>query len=140
VRNYISKKTKTAVEVRAAFCCEYCKASGLHTPATFHIEHIFPVVEGGSDAIENLAYSCGDCNAKKYTKTTVTDPETGINIPLFHPRKDEWNEHFKWGNEGLYLIGITLKGKLTVQTLDMNREKLLNYRRALIALGVHPPK
>jgi len=140
VSRYISQKNRRIVKQRANWLCEYCRALELYAPSPFEIDHIIPIILGGTSILENLAYACGGCNQCKAHKITVIDTNTGQEIPLFHPRKDKWNEHFKWEDEGLYLIGITLKGKLTIQTLDMNREKLLNYRKALMALGVHPPK
>lgn len=90
--------------------------------------------------LENLAYSCGGCNPKKSAKITVTYPKTGKQIPLFHPRKENWNDHFKWDEEALQIIGTTLKGELTIKTLDMNREGLINLRQLLKNAGLHPPK
>ncbi len=37
-------------------------------------------------------------------------------------------------------IGITEIGRATVEALDLNRIGLVNFRRALLKLGVHPPK
>jgi len=140
VYRYISQKNRRIVKQRAHWLCEYCKALALYAPSSFDIYHIIPIVLGGSSDLENLAHSCSGCNQCKSDKTTVTDPTTGQQIPLFHPRKDNWNDHFKWNDEALHIVGITLKGQLTVETLDMNRKKLVNFRRALKALGVHPPK
>jgi len=136
---YISVPLRRTVQERARGCCEYCKAPVSHCPGNFHIDHIIPVSKGGLTILENLAYSCGGCNPKKSAKTTATDPATGQKIPLFHPRKDDWNDHFKWDENKLHIIGITLKGELTIQTLDMNRQGLINLRGLLKEKGLHPP-
>lgn len=47
--------------------CVYCGTeSGL-----LEIEHIVPVVRGGSDDITNLTLACKTCNSKKRTKTAA---------------------------------------------------------------------
>ncbi len=139
MRRYISRKKKNTVRNRADCRCEYCKIPDSHIPGSFNIDHITPIALDGSSELENLAYSCRGCNECKSAKTTVTDPNTGKEIPLFHPRKDNWNDHFKWDNEVLYIIGISLKGKLTIQALDMNRQGLINLRQVLKNAGLHPP-
>ncbi len=98
MRKYISIKIRRTVEKRADYCCEYCRLSDSYSPSTFHLEHIIPLTGGGDDTLANLAYACPGCNEFKATKTTATDPNTGKEIPLFHPRKDHWNDHFKWDN------------------------------------------
>ena len=139
MRKYIRKKIKQEVIERACGCCEYCKALTSHTPSPFEVEHIIALVLGGDDTLENLAYACRGCNLHKGIKVSISDPKTGQQIPLFHPRKDQWNDHFKWDKEALRIIGITLKGELTIQALDMNREGLINLRQLLKNAGLHPP-
>ena len=136
---YIPVPIRKTVRKRAGECCEYCKILDSHRSSYFHTDHIIPVSKGGLTILENLAYSCGGCNPKKSAKTTATDPATGQKIPLFHPRKDDWNDHFKWDENKLHIIGITLKGELTIQTLDMNRQGLINLRGLLKEKGLHPP-
>jgi len=140
MRKYIRKKIKQTVIERACGCCEYCKALASHTPSPFEVEHIIALVVGGDDTLENLAYACRGCNLHKGIKVTISDLKTGQQIPLFHPRKDQWNDHFKWDDEVLRIIGITLKGELTIKTLDMNREGLINLRQVLKNAGLHPPE
>ena len=139
MRKYISVKIRRAVEERADYCCEYCRLSDSYSPSTFHLEHIISLARGGDDTLENLAYACSGCNEFKVAKITATDPATGQQIPLFHPRKDQWNKHFKWDDEALHIIGISLKGKLTIQALNMNRQGLINLRQVLKNAGLHPP-
>jgi len=110
------------------------------SPTTFHVEHIIPIVFGGDNSLANLAYACGGCNFNKNTKTSAPNPETSEIIPLFHPRKDKWSDHFKWDDDFLQIIGITTIGKTTIRVLDMNRKGLVNLRKATKAVGAHPPK
>jgi hypothetical protein len=78
------------------------------------------------------------CNTNKYIYLSWTDPLTGISSLLFHPRNDEWSEHFSWSEDMTLLIGLTPKGRATIELLQMNREGLVNLRKALIAYGAHP--
>jgi len=137
---FASRKNKNIVRERSGGCCEYCKALRSFATSYFCAEHIIPFVLGGSNKLENLAYSCDICNINKAAKISVTNPETGEEIPLFHPRKENWNEHFQWNDDALHIIGITLKGKLTIQLLDMNRIEAVNLREILKTAGLHPPK
>jgi len=44
---------------RAAYCCEYCGLAQTGQEATFHTDHVVPVVAGGQSTSENLALACG---------------------------------------------------------------------------------
>jgi HNH endonuclease len=136
----ISKKTKNFVFERAGFICEYCLALLSFSPQPFEAEHIIPVSKNGNDDVENLACACGGCNGSKYNKTHAADPFDGKIVSLFHPRQMSWYEHFIWSPDFLQIIGITEIGRATVEALDLNRIGLINFRRALLKIGVHPPK
>jgi hypothetical protein len=90
--------------------------------------------------LENLALSCQGCNGHKHTKTQAADPVTKQAVPLFHPRQQLWQDHFTWSSDYTMVIGLTQVGRATVKALQLNREGLLNLRRALFILGDHPPK
>lgn len=49
---------KEKVRSRANGCCEYCFSQNKYSPDPFSVEHIIPVSKGGSDEMDNLAYSC----------------------------------------------------------------------------------
>jgi HNH endonuclease len=136
----ISKKIKQLVFERAGFICEYCLALLAYSPQPFEAEHITPVSKSGGDDLENLACACGGCNGSKYNKTHAPDPFDGKIVPLFHPRQMSWYEHFVWSPDLMYVIGITATGRATIETLGLNRIGLVNFRRALLKLRVHPPK
>jgi hypothetical protein len=46
---------------RADNRCEYCRISQIGQVATFHIDHIVPVVAGGETIAKNLALACVSC-------------------------------------------------------------------------------
>lgn len=86
----------------------------------------------------NLARACQACNGSKYTATTAIDPISGEEVPLFHPRKEDWNDHFKWTTDLLRMEGISPTGRATIIRLKTNRPALINLRQLLINNG-HPP-
>jgi len=135
----LSATERRAVFDRACGCCEYCRSQADFATNAFAIEHIFPRSKGGNNDDHNLALSCPGCNAHKYNKTEGLDPLSRLPTPLFHPRLQVWEEHFTWNTEFSYIIGLTPTGRATVMALKMNRTPLINLRRALFAVGEHPP-
>jgi 5-methylcytosine-specific restriction endonuclease McrA len=69
-RKYKSGGTHTAdqikeLAVRQNHECPYCKAS---IRKRYHIDHIDPLVLGGSNGIKNIQLLCPPCNLRKSTK------------------------------------------------------------------------
>lgn len=124
---------------RARGCCEYCRSQERFAMQAFSVEHIDPRSRAGSTAAENLAYACQGCNNHKYNRTYGTDPVTGEAVPLFHPRRQRWRDHFAWTADGTVVVGLSPTGRATVDALRLNRDGLVNLRRVLFAAGEHPP-
>src|SRR5437868_13360105 len=101
----IPARLRRLVIRRAANRCEYCGLSQEGQEATFHIDHITPVVAGGATVASNLALACVSCSLRKGARQTAVDPQSGDEVALFHPRRDVWQAHFRW--EGENLLGIT---------------------------------
>lgn len=118
--------------------CEYFGIDQSGQEATFHIDHIEPVSLGGSTRFENLALACVSCSLRKGARTHAIDPRSGGSVVLFHPRRERWNEHFRW--DGVELVGISATGRATVNALLMNRMIALGIRREEALRGRHPPK
>lgn len=135
----LSNKTKVRVRERAKGICEYCLSQVEYATNNFSIEHIIPKSAGGSDALENLALACQGCNNHKFTKTSFEDPLNLVTVELFHPRKQNWDDHFSWNKDCSKIIGITATGRATVDCLKLNRKGLVNLRKVLYAKGEHPP-
>jgi len=57
-------------------------------------------------------------------------------VPLFHPRRDRWDEHFEW--RGPIVVGLTPGGRATILVLDMNDGDIVEIRVNLIAEGHFP--
>ncbi len=138
-RAYISSATKKLVFERANGYCEYCKCSSDFSTEPFSIEHIIPKSKNGTDSPNNLALACIGCNIYKSDKTTFLDTITQGFFPLYNPRISNWDEHFIWDESLTSMIGKTAIGRVTIAAIRLNRRQLKNLRRALIAIGEHPP-
>lgn len=136
---HISSGQKREVAERAHGCCEYCHSQAKYAMQSFSIEHIVPSSRGGETVAKNLALACQGCNNHKYTKIDGNDPITGEIVSLYHPRNQQWNDHFSWNDDFTLIIGITPTGRATVEELGLNREGLINLRRILYGAGEHPP-
>lgn len=130
---------RRAIEERAAGLCEYCRTPGQYSLQSFESDHIIPLAHGGETSLRNLAYVCGGCNRKKGIRTTGIDPDSGREIPLFHPRLHLWQSHFAWNSDFTEMIGTTSTGRATIHALQLNRPGVVNLRAVLIRAGVHPP-
>jgi hypothetical protein len=139
-RPYISTATKELVFERANGHCEYCQCSADFTTEPFSIEHILPISKKGLSTIANLALACLGCNILKSDRTDFIDPISLQFSPLYNPRNMDWQEHFMWDEHLTSMVGKTAIGRATIDALKLNRPQLKNLRRALIAIGEHPPK
>lgn len=127
------------VEARAAGRCEYCRSPASISSQPFSVEHILPKARGGISTAENLALACQGCNNHKYDKIEVPDPASGDVVPVYHPRRDRWRDHFAWSDDFARILGVSRTGRATVVALHLNREGLVNLRRVLYVAGKHPP-
>jgi hypothetical protein len=125
------------VRERAGGRCEYCGMCQSLQGATFHIEHIIPRTCGGETVASNLALACPGCNLHKADRSHAPDPQTGRLSTFYHPRRDEWNMHFRW--DGTLLIGLTPAGRATIAALDLNHSRRQRVRHAEAAFGLFPP-
>jgi hypothetical protein len=110
------------VEKRARWRCEYGRAPQRVSGYRFHVEHIVPRAQGGSDGLRNRALACATCNLAKTDNEVGTDPRTGVEVRLFNPRKQVWEEHFRWAKDRQTIVGRTPSGRATVAALDMNND------------------
>jgi hypothetical protein len=134
-----SSAQRARVLERAKGCCEYCLSQEQYSPDSFAVEHIIPLSRGGANSLENLAFACQGCNNRKYTNTEAVDPVTQAIVPLFHPRRNRWRDHFAWSDDAALILGLTPIGRATVEKLQLNRAGLVNLRRILVEAGEHPP-
>jgi hypothetical protein len=132
----MDKLLEQQVKDRAGRICEYCGIASWLYDQPFHIDHIIARKHNGQTVLENLAFSCLDCNAHKGTNIAGFDPQSGELSRLFDPRSDRWNAHFVWN--GPVLFGLTTIGRTTVMVLNINQPIRVRARAALIAEGVFP--
>lgn len=59
------KRLRSIVSKRDNYTCVYC---GRVVPDG-HVDHILPLSKGGTDSIDNLAWTCSRCNIEKSGKT-----------------------------------------------------------------------
>jgi len=135
----IAPQQKEAVAARARYCCEYCLSQERYSPDPFSVDHIEPLKSGGKNTPDNLAYACMGCNGRKFTSKTAFDPVTGEIAPLFHPRRQQWGEHFTWNEDFTKIIGLTATGRATIERLQLNRTGVVSLRHLLIKVDRHPP-
>jgi hypothetical protein len=139
-RPHITAALRRQVRARAQERCEYCQCPEAFSLDTFTVDHIQPIASGGQTTLENLACACNNCNTRKLDATLVADPETGVLVPLFNPRTDDWRTHFTWSTDTLRIIPRTAIGRATEARLQLNRQGAINVRRGLLSLGeTHPP-
>jgi len=120
---------RSLVSRRAGNVCEYCRLPQAASRFVgFHVEHIIARQHGGATETGNLALACSFCNFHKGPNIAGLDPESGHLVPLFHPRRDRWTDHFGW--EGSMIVG-----RATVQLLAMNTWDRVKVREDLSTLG-----
>ena len=135
----VPKKLRQLVRERAQGCCEYCVCPDSHATQEHSQDHITPEELGGKTSADNLALACQGCNNAKYIKTEAIDPVSRVKVPLYHPRREVWHVHFAWSEDSLFLVGLTPTGRATIEALRLNRQGVINLRRALTLEGKHPP-
>ena len=131
----IPANARRAVIQRAEDRCEYCRLSQKGQEALFHVDHIVPLTAGGTTTLDNLALACVSCSLRKGARRRAPDPETGKETPLFHPRREVWEHHFRW--DGVRILGLTPTGRATLAALSMNRPLALAIRREEALRGRH---
>jgi 5-methylcytosine-specific restriction endonuclease McrA len=138
-RRAIPRALRRLVRDRAGDHCEYCRHPASYSCAPFVCEHVLPRARGAGNSFSELAWACPACNSHKYDKTNAQDPQTGRVVPLYNPRRHLWSKHFSWSEDFLLVHGSTATGRATVAALCLNRLERINLRRALAAIGEHPP-
>ncbi len=134
-----SASTRQRVEQRANNRCEYCLSPQDLVMGRLQIDHVRPIVKGGADEEDNLCLACELCNQHKWTKTDGVDTLTGQVEPLFNPRQQKWAEHFTWSPDGIYIVGLTACGRVTIMALKLNNDLAVTVRRYWVQAGWHPP-
>lgn len=134
IPNYLREQ----IVERASGRCEYCQTQQVIV-VSMEIDHIVPEAAGGETKLDNLCLACVGCNGFKLAFQTGIDPETNEETSLFNPRVQDWNDHFRWSEDGLRVVGLTAIGRATIMRLRMNRQGVAASRRRWVEAGWHPP-
>ena len=136
---YIPVELQHEIRDRFANCCAYCRPAEQLCVAIFEIEHIVPRSVGGLTVFENTCLACPTCNRFKADREVAADPATGNSVPLFHPQRYAWTDHFEWNEDASEIVALTPIGRATIAALRMNRPQLIRVRRMWVAMSEHPP-
>lgn len=137
---YVPADLRRRVREHFFECCAYCLTAENLSVATFEVEHIIPRAAGGPTVLANVCLACPSCNRFKRDRITAVDPITQSEVPLFHPQRDAWAEHFAWSAEATEIVPLTAIGRATLALLRMNRPQLMRVRRLWVTMGEHPPQ
>jgi 5-methylcytosine-specific restriction endonuclease McrA len=133
---YVAAPLRSLVRERARERCEYCLFPDTAGFYPHEIDHVIAEKHGGRTIEDNLCLSCWVCNRHKGSDLTSIDPQTEAITPLFHPRRDRWEDHFRLA--GGVIEGTTPQGRTTARMLHFNDPDQVELRAALIVLGQYP--
>ena len=75
---------------------------------------------------------------KRSQSGMITDPVTRQTVRVFHPRQDQWAEHFIW--QGYELVGQTPMGRALVEAFNLNHVRRIRVRQVEARFGLFPPR
>lgn len=139
-RTHIAPEVRQRVADASRHHCGYCQTQEAIIDMPLEIDHIVPEAAGGASDEANLWLACPRCNQHKCAQTHAVDKETGERVPLFNPCRQRWQDHFSWGQGGLYIRGLTPIGRATVEALQMNNPFAVRARQVWTAWAWHPPE
>ena len=138
-RTYIPAEVRRLVRERARERCEYCLIPESAVFASHEVDHIVAEKHGGETETNNLAYSCVLCNKHKGSDIASIDSATSEIVPLFHPRRNRWTEHFDVVDARIE--PLTSTGRVTARLLQLNHADRIEERELLLAAGlIQPPE
>ena len=130
---YIPDALRREVIARAESRCEYCRIHQEDRLFAHEIDHVIAEKHGGQTQSDNLSLACAECNRYKGSDLCSFDSVTETIVPLFHPRRDQWDEHFRVA-DGV-IDALSASGRVTVRLLQFNRLDAVERRRFLIKQG-----
>lgn len=133
----VTAAQRRAVREYAQSRCEYCGMSEADTLLPHEPDHIIARQHGGDTTLMNLAYTCFQCNRFKGPNIASLDPLTGALTPLYNPRTERWDQHFRL-SEAL-IEPLTAIGRATVFLLRLNDPERMTVRANLLSRGRYTP-
>ena len=92
----VSSELRKKLAERDKKRCLYCLTDEDNCGLRMHVDHIISESAGGSTTPDNLCLACFSCNVYKGAKQMWIDPLTQEVALLFHPLRQNWNDHFCW--------------------------------------------
>jgi hypothetical protein len=99
-------------------------------------DHVIAQKRRGTSTAENLAWACASCHRYKGTDIGSIDDRTGKLAPLYNPRTQQWQRHFRLN--GARIEPLTASGRATEQLLRFNEEARVIERVVLRSIGHYP--
>ncbi len=137
---YIPKRLRRIVAEQSRYRCGYCLSPESILGMAMVIDHLTPQSRGGLTEEKNLWLACAPCNTYKADRVFAADPESRRVVRIYNPRYQAWQDHFTWTDGGILIMGKGTIGRATVESLRLNRKKLVRARQLWIIAGWHPPK
>ena len=135
---HIPAAVRRLVRHRARECCEYCLIPESVCLLSHAVDHVIAEKHGGPAEEANLALSCAVCNARKGSDLASFHWPSGEIIPLFHPRQDRWQDHFRLDSGRIE--ALTAIGQVTARLLHFNDAARVQEREVILAAGLlNPP-
>ncbi|MDB9524900.1 HNH endonuclease signature motif containing protein [Oscillatoria sp. CS-180] len=138
-KSRISESLRLAIVEQFQSRCAYCQTQQQISGVRLTVDHIIPESLGGATEKDNLCLACWDCNLYKASRVAVFDAASQQETRLFHPQKQLWSDHFEWNSDSTLMFGKTIVGRISIDTLRMNRVELVLSRKLWVKVGWHPP-
>jgi hypothetical protein len=90
----------------------------------------------GRPTADNLGLACLDCNRFKGSDIASLDPASGELVRLFHPRTDEWSDHFEVAQGRI--VPLTPIARATERLLKLNLPERIEVRSLLARAHLYP--
>lgn len=112
--------------LRSAFgyACGYCGVTEVESGSELDEDHYQPPGKGGTDALDNLVYSCPSCNR---LKGSYWSPDPASPRRILHPKRDPIASHVVEMRDGR-LMSLTETGAFHIRRLRLNRPQLVALR------------
>ncbi len=104
---------------------------------TFHLRlNILSRSVDSTNNEANLALACRSCNLRKGIRISGISPDGCTETGFFHPRQNQWSEHFQVDIDSGMIVGISSIGQVTVENLEMNSPTQVAARQLWIRLDL----
>ena len=120
------RKTRSILTEEFEGKCAYCRST-IGVTSIAIVENFYPKSKYPDKAyqMDNLLLACQICDNSKADKFPINEQGEPL---LLNPRFDDFNEHIKINKTGI-AEGLTEKGIVTIQVLNLNRETLVEERK-----------